>query len=37
VLAERFLISQKPAQVDPWKERTAGALKREFMPIQVSA
>jgi nitrite reductase (NADH) large subunit len=36
-LAERFLISQKPAQVDPWKERTAGELKREFTPIQVSA
>jgi nitrite reductase (NADH) large subunit len=35
VLAERFLISQKPAQVDPWKERTAGALKREFMPLNV--
>ncbi len=32
-LAERFAISQKPAQVDPWKERTAGALKREFMPL----
>jgi nitrite reductase (NADH) large subunit len=35
LLAERFLISQKPAQVDPWKERTAGALKREFMPLNV--
>jgi len=35
-LAERFLISQKPAQVDPWKQRTAGALKREFMPIHAS-
>jgi nitrite reductase (NADH) large subunit len=34
-LAERFLISQKPAQVDPWKERTAGGLKREFIPITV--
>jgi len=34
-LAERFSISQKPAQVDPWKERTAGALKREFMPLSV--
>jgi len=36
-LAERFLISQKPAQVDPWKERTAGALKREFIPIRVAS
>ena len=32
-LAERFRISQIPAQVDPWKQRTAGALKREFMPL----
>jgi nitrite reductase (NADH) large subunit len=36
-LAERFLISQKPAQVDPWKERTEGAKKREFIPIHVAA
>ncbi len=36
-LAERFLISQKPAQVDPWKERTAGAKKLEFIPIRVVA
>ena len=35
-LAERFFISQKPAQVDPWKERTTGALKREFMPIHAN-
>ena len=32
-LAERFRLSQIPAQVDPWKERTAGALKREFTPL----
>ena len=37
VLAERFAISQKPAQVDPWKERTAGELTKEFTPIAVVA
>jgi nitrite reductase (NADH) large subunit len=37
VLAERFAISQKPAQIDPWKERTEGELKREFTPITVAA
>jgi len=36
-LAERFKISQKPAQVDPWKERTEGALTKEFIPIAVVA
>ena len=36
-LAERFRISQQPAQVDPWKERTEGEAKREFIPIQVAA
>jgi nitrite reductase (NADH) large subunit len=36
-LAERFALSQKPAQVDPWKERTAGELKKEFTPIAVLA
>jgi len=35
-LAERFAISQKPAQVDPWKSRTTGELKREFIPIHVA-
>ena len=34
-LAERFAISQQPAQIDPWKERVAGELKREFTPIMV--
>jgi nitrite reductase (NADH) large subunit len=29
-LAERFLISQKPAQVDPWKARAAGGEAHEF-------
>ncbi len=36
-LAERFVISQKPAQVDPWKERTEGDKKREFIPIHAAA
>jgi nitrite reductase (NADH) large subunit len=36
-LAERFLISQKTAQVDPWKERSEGARTREFIPIHVAA
>ncbi len=36
-LAKRFLVSQKPAQVDPWKERTEGELTREFTPIAVLA
>ncbi|KAF0101812.1 MAG: nitrite reductase (NAD(P)H) large subunit [bacterium] len=37
VLAERFAVSQKPAQVDPWKERTEGAKVREFQPINLAA
>lgn len=36
-LAERFAVSQKPAQVDPWKERTEGELRKEFIPIAVLA
>jgi nitrite reductase (NADH) large subunit len=36
-LAERFLESQKSAQVDPWKERSEGAKTREFIPIRVAA
>ena len=32
-LAERFRVSQIPAQADPWKARTEGALKREFTPL----
>jgi nitrite reductase (NADH) large subunit len=36
-LAERFAVSQKPAQVDPWKERTEGELTREFTPIHIAA
>jgi hypothetical protein len=37
ILAERFMVSQKPAQIDPWKERTEGELTREFTPIAVLA
>ena len=33
-LFERFKISQKAAQIDPWKARTAGELKKEFIPIK---
>jgi nitrite reductase [NAD(P)H] large subunit len=36
-LAERFTLSQKSAQVDPWKERTEGSKTREFIPIRVVA
>ena len=32
-LAERFLISQKPAQVDPWKARAEGVQAYEFKPL----
>ncbi len=33
LLAERFLLSQKTAQVDPWKERADGGQKHEFTPM----
>jgi len=36
-LVERFAISQKTAQVDPWKERAKGVEALEFAPIKVSA
>jgi nitrite reductase (NADH) large subunit len=32
-LAQRFLHSQRFAQVDPWAERAKGADKHEFIPI----
>jgi nitrite reductase (NADH) large subunit len=32
-LAERFLISQKPAQIDPWKARAEGEARHEFSPL----
>ena len=34
-LAQRFLVSQKHAQVDPWKERAEGVDKNEFTPIKI--
>lgn len=36
-LAARFAISQKPAQIDPWKQRAQGVEAIEFAPIKVSA
>jgi nitrite reductase (NADH) large subunit len=33
-LYKRFLESQKLAQVDPWKERAAGADAHEFTPLK---
>jgi len=30
---ERFVFSQKFAQVDPWSERVSGKDKHEFMPM----
>ena len=33
LLAERFLISQKPAQIDPWKARAEGTASHEFKPL----
>mgnify|MGYP000870756740 FL=1 len=34
-LWERFLLSQKFAQVDPWAERVAGHESHEFSPITI--
>jgi nitrite reductase (NADH) large subunit len=36
-LAERFLASQKPAQVDPWKARAEGEQGHEFTPLATLA
>ncbi len=36
-LYERFLLSQKFAQIDPWKQRAEGAESCEFNPIRISA
>ncbi len=33
-LAERFLLAQKHAQVDPWQERVEGAEEHEFVPLK---
>jgi nitrite reductase (NADH) large subunit len=35
-LYERFKISQKVAQVDPWKARADGAEQHEFTPLQIA-
>jgi len=34
VLAERFLLSQKYAQADPWTARAEGVDKHEFTPLK---
>ena len=36
-LAQRFLESQKPAQVDPWAARAQGAEAHEFTPLRTLA
>ena len=36
-LAQRFLESQKHAQLDPWKERAEGIDKNEFTPIKIKS
>ena len=33
---ERFVYSQKFAQVDPWSERVSGKDKHEFQPMAVA-
>jgi len=35
-LYERFKISQKYAQVDPWKKRAEGEYANEFTPLKVA-
>ncbi len=35
-LAERFKISQKIAQVDPWKARAEGEAAHEFTPLKIA-
>ncbi len=36
-LYERFLISQKPAQIDPWKKHADGADANQFKSIKITA
>jgi nitrite reductase (NADH) large subunit len=36
-LYERFLASQKPAQIDPWKEHAEGGDTLEFTPIKIAS
>ncbi len=33
-LYQRFLVSQQPAQIDPWKERANGAMAGEFAVLR---
>ena len=35
-LYERFIVSQKPAQVDPWKEIAYGKNAKEFTTIKIT-
>ncbi len=35
VLHERFLVSQKPAQIDPWKKHADGADAHQFNNIKI--
>ncbi len=35
-LAERFAISQRVAQVDPWKARAEGQAAHEFTPLKIA-
>ncbi len=35
-LAARFAISQKTAQIDPWKKRADGEHKHEFTPLKLT-
>jgi len=36
-LHERFLLGQKFAQIDPWKQRAGGAEAHEFNTIKIVA
>ncbi len=36
-LYDRFKVSQKYAQVDPWKERAEGGQAHEFRPLKLTA
>lgn len=36
-LYERFLISQKPAQIDPWKKHADGVDANQFKSIKITA
>jgi nitrite reductase (NADH) large subunit len=35
-LNERFKVSQRVAQVDPWKERADGIESHEFTPLKIA-